>query len=117
MSSKYPNMQNISIVVIDDHPLFLQGVVDAFSLEQDLDVVGQAANGEEAMELIRLTKPSVAVVDVNMPGLNGQQITRQVVTEKIPTRVMLLTAYHDTEQVIHAMRAGAAAFCAKGYSA
>ena len=113
MSSKYPNMQNISIVVIDDHPLFLQGVVDAFSLEQDLDVVGQAANGEEAMELIRLTKPSVAVVDVNMPGLNGQQITRQVVTEKIPTRVMLLTAYHDTEQVIHAMRAGAAAFCAK----
>lgn len=113
MSSQPSNMQNISIVVIDDHPLFLQGVVDAFSLEIDLDVVGQAENGEDAMELIRSHKPSVAVVDVNMPGLNGQQITRQVVTEKLPTRVMLLTAYDDTEQVIHAMRAGAAAFCAK----
>jgi DNA-binding NarL/FixJ family response regulator len=65
------------------------------------------------MEIIRQLKPSVSVVDVNLPELNGQQITRQVANEKIPTKIILLTAYDDTEQVIHAMRAGASAYCAK----
>ena len=55
----------------------------------------------------------VAVVDVNLPGLNGQQVVRQVIAEKLPTRVVLLTAYGDAEQVMHAMRGGAAAFCTK----
>jgi DNA-binding NarL/FixJ family response regulator len=55
----------------------------------------------------------VAVIDVNLPGLNGQQLTRLVVAEKLPTRVLLLTAYDDTEQKIHAMRVGAAAYCTK----
>jgi two-component system response regulator DegU len=106
-------MSKISIVVVDDHPLFQQGVIDAFSLEPDLDVIGQAANGTKAMEIIRRLEPSVSVVDVNLPELNGQQITRQVANEKIPTKIILLTAYDDTEQVIHAMRAGASAYCAK----
>jgi DNA-binding NarL/FixJ family response regulator len=106
-------MSKISIVVVDDHPLFQQGVIDAFSLESDFDVIGQAANGTRAMEIIRQLKPSVSVVDVNLPELNGQQITRQVANEKIPTKIILLTAYDDTEQVIHAMRAGASAYCAK----
>lgn len=106
-------MSKISIVVVDDHPLFQQGVVDAFSLEPDFDVIGQAANGTKAMEIIRRLEPSVSVVDVNLPELNGQQITRQVANEKIPTKIILLTAYDDTEQVIHAMRAGASAYCAK----
>ena len=106
-------MSKISIVVVDDHPLFQQGVIDAFSLEPDFDVIGQAANGTKAMEIIRHLKPAVSVVDVNLPELNGQQITRQVANEKIPTKIILLTAYDDTEQVIHAMRAGASAYCAK----
>jgi DNA-binding NarL/FixJ family response regulator len=76
-------------------------------------VVGEAADGTEGLKLIREQKPDVAVVDVNLPGLNGQQVARQASTEKIPTRVVLLTAYDDTEQVIHAMRAGSAAYCSK----
>ena len=106
-------MSKISIVVVDDHPLFQQGVIDAFSLEPDFDVIGQAANGTKGLEVIRQLKPLVSVVDVNLPELNGQQITRQVANEKIPTKIILLTAYDDTEQVIHAMRAGASAYCAK----
>ena len=109
-------MSKISIVVVDDHPLFRQGVVDAVSLEPDLEVIGQAASGSIGLEMIREKKPDVAVVDVNLPELNGQQIARQVVAEKLPTRVVLLTAYDDTEQVIHAMRAGSAAFTAKDIS-
>jgi DNA-binding NarL/FixJ family response regulator len=106
-------MNQIAIVIVDDHPLFRQGVADVFSLEPDFKIIAQANNGEEGLELIRDVHPLVAVVDVNLPGLNGQQLTRQVVSEKLPTRVLLLTAYDDTEQKIHAMRVGAAAYCTK----
>lgn len=106
-------MGKISIVVVDDHPLFRQGVVDSFSLEEDFDVVGEADNGQTALEIIRELKPDVAVLDVNLPELNGQQITRSIVREKLPTKAILLTAYDDIEQVIHSMRSGAKAYCAK----
>jgi DNA-binding NarL/FixJ family response regulator len=106
-------MGKIRIVVVDDHPLFQQGVIDAFSLEDDIEIVGKSSNGGDGLELIRNQNPDVAVVDVNLPVLNGQQITRKVISDKLATRIVLLTAYHDTEQVIHAMRAGAAAYCAK----
>ena len=106
-------MNIIPVIIIDDHPLFLQGVTDALSLEPDLRVIAQASSGEVGLELIRTLQPMVAVVDVNLPGLNGQQLTRLVISEKIPTRIILLTAYDDTEQKIHAMRVGAAAYCTK----
>ena len=106
-------MDEITLVIIDDHPLFRQGVADTLSLEEDFKLIGQAAGGEEGLSLIRHLKPDVAVVDVNLPELNGQQLTRQIVLEKISTRVLLLTAYDDTEQKIHAMRVGAAAYCTK----
>jgi DNA-binding NarL/FixJ family response regulator len=88
-------------------------VVDSFSFEDDLLVVGQAADGEGALHLIRELRPAVAVVDVNLPGINGQQVVRQAAVDKLPTRIMLLTAYDDPEQRIHAMRGGAAAYCSK----
>src|SRR3989304_3358560 len=106
-------MGKITIVVIDAPPLFQQGVVDVFSLENDFEIVGQANNGEDGLEMIRDLRPNVAIVDVNLPGLNGHKVARQVVVERIPTRVVLLTAYDDQEQVIHAMRAGSSAYCSK----
>lgn len=106
-------MDSIRIVVVDDHPLFRQGVVDALSLEENFAIIGQATSGQEALDLVRRERPDVAVLDVNLPELNGQQITRQLMLEKVPTRVILLTAYDDIEQVIHAIRAGAYAYCAK----
>ena len=75
-------MKKITLLIVDDHPLFRQGVVDALALEADLKVVGQTPNGSEALELIRSLKPAVAVLDVNLPGINGQQITHQVTQEK-----------------------------------
>jgi DNA-binding NarL/FixJ family response regulator len=98
---------------VDDHPIFRQGVVDAFALNPDFLVIAQASDGGIALDLIRQQKPDVAVVDVNLPSLNGHQITRQVVAEKLPTRILLLTAYDDPEQLVHAMRAGAFAYCSK----
>ncbi|HUI90261.1 MAG TPA: response regulator transcription factor [Anaerolineales bacterium] len=106
-------MKKITLIIVDDHPLFRQGVVDALALESDMKVLGQTSNGSDALELIRSLKPAVAVLDVNLPGINGQQITHQVTQEKLPTRVLLVTGYDDVEQALHAALAGAAAFCSK----
>ena len=106
-------MDQITVVVVDDHPLFLQGVVDAISLTSDLNVIGQASDGETALTLIEQTCPTVAIVDVNLPGVNGQQVVRQIVAKKIPTRMILLTAYDDPEQMLHSLRGGASAYCSK----
>ena len=106
-------MGKITLLIVDDHPLFRQGVVDALSLEHDIKVVGQASSGDEALTMIRSLRPAVAILDVNMPGLNGQQITYQVNQERLPTRVFLMTGYDDVEQAIHAVLAGAYAYCSK----
>lgn len=106
-------MNEITLIVVDDHPLFRQGVADTFSLEPDVRVVGQAAHGEAGLELIRSLQPDVAIVDVNLPGLNGQQIAHELSLEKLPTRVILLTAYDDADQSLHAAIAGAVAYCTK----
>lgn len=106
-------MKEVTIVVVEDHPLFRQGVVNALSLEPGFKIVGQSGNGEDGLAMIRELSPQVAVVDINLPGLNGQQIAHEVVQDKLPTRIVLLTAYDDHEQIIHAAWAGAAAYCAK----
>lgn len=106
-------MSKISLVVIDDHPIFRQGVVDTFSLEEDLEIVGQASSGKEGLAMVLDLEPLVAVIDVNLPELNGQQLTRELHVRKSTTRVILLTAYNDSDQVVHSMSAGAAAYCSK----
>jgi DNA-binding NarL/FixJ family response regulator len=106
-------MREISLVIVDDHPLFRQGIVDTLSLEPDFRVIGQEAHGNLGLEMIRSLAPDVAIVDVNLPGMNGQQITHELCAEKTRTRIILLTAYDDAEQILHAAIAGAAAYCSK----
>jgi len=106
-------MKEITVVVVDDHPLFRQGVVETLSMERDIEVIGEASNGEEALAILRALRPDIAILDINLPGINGQQVARQMVTEKIPTQAVLLTGYDDIEQAIHSMRAGASAYCSK----
>jgi DNA-binding NarL/FixJ family response regulator len=106
-------MKDITLLIVDDHPLFRQGVADALALEQGFRVIGQAADGKHALQLIRDLEPDIAVLDVNLPEMNGQQITHQVTQDKLHTRILLLTGYDDIEQAIHAAHAGAAAYCTK----
>ena len=106
-------MKEITLIIADDHPLFRQGVVDALSLEKDFRIVAQASDGKEAIALIRSMNPMVAIVDINMPGMNGQQVTHQVTSEHLSTRIVLLTGYDDVEQAIHAVLVGAVGYCAK----
>ena len=106
-------MNQITLLIVDDHPLFRQGVVDALSLEPDMRIVAQSATGDEALELIRTKKPTIAVLDVNLPVMNGQQITHQVSQDRLPTKIILMTGYDDIEQAIHAALAGAYGYCSK----
>lgn len=106
-------MDKLSVLIVDDHPLFRQGVVDTISLESDFEIVGEASDGDDALALVRELRPQVVVLDVNLPGQNGLQVTRAIKAEGLPTRVVLVTAYDDAEQIIHAVRSGAAAFCPK----
>jgi DNA-binding NarL/FixJ family response regulator len=103
----------ISVVIIDDHQIFRQGVEANLQLHPDIVVIGYGSNGEQALKLLQKLKPDVALLDINLPLMNGMQVLREVVNQRLPVRVVLMTAYDDPEQVLHAMRAGAAAYCAK----
>jgi DNA-binding NarL/FixJ family response regulator len=106
-------MDQITIIVVDDHPIFRQGIADALSLEPDMVVIAQADSGERGLQLIRAQRPDVAILDINLPGINGQQVVHQVASEKLPTRMVLLTAYDDLGQKVQGLLAGASAYCTK----
>ena len=105
--------QMISVLIVDDHPLFREGLQIALGAEDDIQVVGQCADGEEALTTAARLQPDVVLLDINLPSKNGIQVTRLLKSEANHIAVILLTAYHDSEQVLHAMRAGASAYCPK----
>jgi DNA-binding NarL/FixJ family response regulator len=106
-------MDKIRVIVVDDHPLFRQGLRNLLGTESDLQVVGEAESGEQAIERVRECMPDVVMMDVNLPGINGLEATRLIKSVSSRTNVVILTAYDDEEQMYHAIRAGASAFYAK----
>lgn len=107
------NRSGIAVLIVDDHPLFRDGLQKALELEDDIKVIGQSHDGEEALNAARALQPDVVILDINLPGMNGLQVARQLKADRGGVSVVVLTAYHDTQQVLHAMRAGASAYCAK----
>jgi DNA-binding NarL/FixJ family response regulator len=106
-------MTQITVLLIDDHPMFRGGVRKILDSSADFSVVGEAGTGLDGIRLLKEKKPDVAIVDVNLPDTNGIQLTRSIVDERLGTRVILLTGYTDAEQPIHAFQAGCRAFCTK----
>lgn len=103
----------ISVLIVDDHPLFRDGLQKALELEDDINVVGQCADGEQALRAAARFQPQVVLLDINLPSINGIQVARQLKAERSSVAIVFLTAYHDDQQVLHAMRAGASAYCPK----
>lgn len=106
-------MQKHRILIVDDHAVWRQGIRDLLRNEADLEVLGECADGNEAMQTILSLNPDLVLMDVNMPGMNGMQVTRQIKSDRHKTAIIMLTAYDDVEQAVHAVRAGAQAFCPK----
>lgn len=101
------------VVIVDDHPVFRQGLRDVLETDPQLEIVGEAANGEMAIQLAEDIDPDVMLMDINLPDIMGLQVTRQIRTRHPEVKVIVITGYDDTEQAFHAIRAGASAYCPK----
>lgn len=106
-------MAKINVMIVDDHPVFRQGLRDLVETEPELEIVGEAADGESALAMVEEQKPDVVLMDINLPTMNGLQVTRQLREFHPEINVIMITGYDDAEQVFHAFRAGASAYCAK----
>jgi len=105
--------QRVRIAVVDDHPFFRDGICRTLELVPDFELVGEFDDGAKGLKAIRHTQPDIAVLDVNLPTMNGLEVLKVLKSERLPTRVIILTAHHDIEQTIHVIRAGAYAYAAK----
>lgn len=99
--------RRVSVLIVDDHPVFRGGLRGLLELDETIQVVGEAQDGQEALTMARTLKPQVILMDVNLPLVNGLQATRELTAERNDLAVIILTAYHDDEQMLHAVRAGA----------
>jgi DNA-binding NarL/FixJ family response regulator len=109
-------MHNISIMIVDDHPVFRQGLRRVLESEDDLDVIAEVEDGLEALRLAKELIPNVMLLDINLPGMNGLQVARTLKDSLLDISIIMLTAYHDDQQVFHAIRAGASAYFPKDVS-
>ena len=103
----------ISVVLVDDHAVVRTGLAQLLSGAPDIDVVGQAADGAEAIEVVRETRPDVVVMDLQMPGMDGVDATRIIVGEGLGSEVVVLTSYSDSARIVAALDAGAVGYLLK----
>jgi DNA-binding NarL/FixJ family response regulator len=106
-------MKVIKILLVDDQPLFREGLRTLLSVHSDFDVIGEAGNGEEALRLVRSLRPSVVLMDLQMPVLDGVAATRRLHEEQPGCRVIVLTTFDDDEMVFDGLRAGAVGYFLK----
>ena len=104
---------SVRIVIADDHKLMREGLSSLLSQQADIQVVGQAVNGREAVQLAERENPDVVVMDVSMPDLNGIDATRQILSRSPRTRVIALSMHSDRQFVAEMFRAGARGYLLK----
>jgi len=105
--------RKIRVLVADDHTMVRDGICAVLMLQRDLDIVGEAVNGKEAVEKVFRLLPDVALMDILMPKLNGLEATRQIKDQCPQTRVLILTQYDEQENMLVASQAGAYGFIPK----
>ncbi len=106
-------MSTIRLMMVDDHRMFLQGLRTLIEMEPDIEVVGECNNGYDALEAVMHLQPDVVLMDINMPGMNGVEVTRQILERRPQTGVIILTMYREDAQVFHALKNGARGYILK----
>ncbi len=106
-------MPPLRILIADDHPLVRSGLRALLMAAEDLEVVGEAATGEEAVTLASSLSPDVIVMDLRMPGINGIEATRHIVQANPRIRILVVTLFEDDDSVFAALRAGARGYILK----
>ncbi len=106
-------MQKIRVILADDHNVVRQGLRALLMAEPDIDIVGEAENGRQAVQMAKSLMPEVVVMDIAMPVLNGLEATRQITHSNPSTKVLILSSYSDDEYVQQLTEAGAAGYLVK----
>ncbi len=106
--------QPIRLFIADDHALFREGIRALISATADIDCVGEAATGEDALHQIETLQPAVILMDINMPGINGIEATRRILRTHADAGVIMVTMLEDDASIFAAMRAGARGYVLKG---
>lgn len=96
----------IKVIIADDHSMVREGIRQLLELEGDIQVIGEASDGEEALTLIKTMLPDIILLDVNMPGMNGIDVLKQIRKEKMSVKVLLLTIHNEVEYLMKAVEAG-----------
>ena len=103
----------IRVIVADDHPIVLEGLAQLFNIEKDFKVVEQCSSGAQALDAVLRLEPDVLVLDVRMPKVDGLAVLRELAARKSPTRVVLLTAEINDNEVLEAVRLGVSSIVLK----
>jgi len=103
----------IRILVVDDHPIVRSGIVTLLQTAEDVEVVGEASTGEEAVELARALQPDIVLMDLRLPGIDGDEATARILTTRPQTRVLILTTYESDDSILTAIEAGASGYLLK----
>jgi DNA-binding NarL/FixJ family response regulator len=106
-------LNEISVLLADDHVVVRQGLRSLLSAEPDIEVVGEAGDGRQAVQMAAALRPDVVVMDIAMPVLNGLEATCQILRSQVPTRVLVLSSYADDEYVHQLTEAGASGYLTK----
>ncbi|MDR5694407.1 MAG: response regulator transcription factor [Armatimonadota bacterium] len=106
-------MKKIRVLVADDHTIVREGIRMILTAQPDIEVVGEAANGQEAIELTRKLRPDVVVMDISMPGVSGIHATKAIKAEMPEVNVLALTMHEDETYVFQLLKAGAAGYVLK----
>ena len=104
----------IRVLTVDDHPLLRQGIASLIKAQRDMELVAEAADGEEAIKQFQLHRPDVTLMDVQMPNMNGTEAISRIRDEFPEARILVLSTYAGDVQVLRAMKAGARGYILKG---